>query len=162
MGTTSVLELSGVGVPPYSARGLQQSLDPISSAIAMRRTINGTLVDISDELMRKYQSSITGNDQQPPAVDMVWPGTMLTVDCIVELAFALSGTELTDATEGDVTEDSTELAALAGRPIVPGSLRIESGFAFYRPRLEMMVTAFTVNRDEYQAMTSWTLTLEEV
>jgi len=34
-------------VPPYSARGLTQTLTPIAAAANMRRTINGELLDLS-------------------------------------------------------------------------------------------------------------------
>ncbi len=147
----TVLELSGVGVPPYSARGLTQTLDPIPQAIQLRRTVNGNLSDTSDDVMRKYVSTISGNDQQPPAVDGVWPGRLLVVSCIVELAVF--------GTIQELTEDTTE--GLFGRPYVPGSVRHESGFTYYRPLLTMRVQTFNINRDEWGAVVSWTMTLEE-
>ena len=53
MAGESMLTLSGVGVPPYSARGLTQSLEPIDGAAQLRRTVNGALADLSYEPFRK-------------------------------------------------------------------------------------------------------------
>lgn len=139
------LRLTGMGIPPYSARGLTQSLTPIQGAGQMRRTVNGNLRDIADPLFRKYQSGISGADQEPPAIEGIWPGMVLTVDCVTELAF-----EGEPSTGGFV------------RPAVPDSVREANGFTFYRPRLTMLVTGFNVSRDEWEATISWSLALEEV
>lgn len=152
---TTVLRLTGVGVPPYSARGLTQTLDPVPQSIQLARTVNGGLEDISDPLMRKYMSTITGSDQQPPALEATWPGASLLVDCIVELA--VEG--IVEGTTEPPTEDPTE--GLFGRAYVPGSVRHENGFTFYRPRLVMLVTGFTMSAREWEAGVDWTLSLEE-
>lgn len=152
--TNTVLSLSGVGVPPYSARGLRQTLTPVDAARQMHRTVNGTLRDFSAPQFRKYESTITGTDQQPPACDGVWPGQEVTVDCIVELA--VQGE--VDATDTGAT-DATEAL---GRTPVAGSTRTESGFTFYRPKLNMRVTSFSIERDEWGAQVRWTMELEEV
>jgi hypothetical protein len=49
-----------------------------------------------------------------------------------------------------------------GRNAVSSSTRYEDGFTYYRPELEMMVTGFSVSRDEWGAAVDWTLTLEEI
>lgn len=138
----TLLALTGIGVPPYSARGLHQTLQPIADAAQTKRTINGALVDVSDVLFRKYSSQISGADVDPPAIEAVWPGLQLTVDCIAELAVA----------------ESTE--PVFARTVV-GS-RTEAGFIFYRPRLVMLVTDFSINIDEYGKASSWSMNLEEV
>ena len=142
MPDTTVLVLSGAGVPPYSIRGAVQTLTHLPGV--MRRTVNGALVDLSESQFRKYVSTITCTDQQAPALDGIWPGMTLTVDCIKELAYEdVSGAE-------------------ADRTVVPGSERTEDGFVFYRPRLTMMVVAKREQRDEYPALEGWSLDLEEV
>lgn len=142
MADETLLVLAGVGVPPYSARGLEQTLVPIDQAISLARTVNGELVDLSSSAFRKYRSTINGNDQQVPAVDGVWPGAQVTVDCIVELAYPTGG--------------------VAQRTVVPGSSRTANGFTFYRPRLTMLVTGFDVRLDEWDAVVGWSMDLEEV
>jgi hypothetical protein len=67
---------------------------------------------------------------------------VVTVDCVAEL--------------------SHPLASTPSRPIVPGSSRPEGDFVFYRPRLQMLVTGFSVNKDEYGAAVQWQMDLEEV
>lgn len=141
---STLLVISGL-VTPYSARGLQQTLEPIAASGAFRRSVNGTLVDLSVPELRKYRSTITCADQEVPALDGVWPGQVLTVDCVAELSYP-----------GDSSGPA------AGRSIVPGSERVEGDFVFYRPRLTMMVMAHSVQTDEYGAAVGWSLDLEEV
>ena len=140
---SDVLTLSGIGVPPYSARGASQMLEPIGSSQQLRRTINGELIDISRAEFRKYRSTISCVDQQPPAIDGVWPGRVLTVGCISELSYLTAG-------------------GAPARPLVSGSSRTEGDYTFYRPSLTMRVVAFSQDTDEYGAAVSWSLQLEEV
>lgn len=143
MADTTLLTLSGMDVTPYSARGLSQSLTPIEAASNLRRNWNGTLINLSLSAFRKYRSTITGEDQQPPAVDGVWQGTIVTVGCISELSYkTLGGTP--------------------ARPVVAGSSRVDGDFTFYRPELTMMVLAFDIDTDEYEAVVGWSMELEEV
>jgi hypothetical protein len=141
MSDDTLLVLAGIGIPAYSARGLRQQLEPIDGAANMRRTINGALNDLSVEQFRKYQSTISCTDQEPPAVDGVWPGRVVTVDCVQELSYPAGGTPQ--------------------RPVVAGSERTEGGFTFYRPQLTMLVTGFSVQRDEWGAAVQWQMDLEE-
>lgn len=160
MTDTSVLVLTGVGTPPYSVRGATQSLKPISGSTELRRTVNGALEDLSASEMRKYQTTISCTDQQPPAFAGMWPGNLLVVDCISELAVALD--HVSEAVTEGSTEDLTTIESLLEREAVPGSLRIEDGFVIFRPRLHMRVTGFAVDRNEYTASNGWSVDLEEV
>src|SRR5678815_5858840 len=84
---STLLSFTGAGIPPYSARGLKQTMAPIDESKQLRRTINGSLKDLSVDQFHKYKSTITGDDQQPPAASGMWPGNIIVVDCIVELAY---------------------------------------------------------------------------
>lgn len=139
----TLLRLDPIGVPPYSARGITQSLDPIDQAVQLARNVNGTLVDLSDVNFRKYRSTISCTDQDQPALDGVWPGMILTVDCVIELSYLTAG-------------------GSPSRTVVSGSSRIEGSHTFYRPQLTMMVTAPQSTVDEWGAECSWSLSLEEV
>ena len=143
MTDTTLLVLSGHGVSPYSARGLSQSLTPIEASAVLRRTINGDLKDLSQAQFRKFKSTITCTDQNTPALEGVWPGAVLTVDCVSELSYKTAG-------------------GAPERPVVSGSSRVEGEFTLYRPRLIMRVVGYDVSHDEYQAAVGWTLDLEEV
>lgn len=139
----TVLRLEGIGVPPYSARGLTQSLEPISMSQHIERSINGRLIDFSYEPMRKYRSTISGADQRPPAVDGVWSGKLVIVECIAELG-KWGGPD-----------------NLQREPVDYDSFRSEKGFTYYRPRLIMMVTNWQMDQDEWEAGVGWSLDLEE-
>lgn len=137
----TLLTLQGIGVPAYSARGLSQTLEPIAQAAKLKRTINGDLLDVSASQFQQYRSTITCQDQRPPAVDGVWPGKEVLVNCVEELCYAEGGTP--------------------SRAVVPDSAFTEEGFTFYRPRLSMRVMSFSLTKDEYGAVNGWTMELEE-
>lgn len=139
---STLLELAGIGIPPYSARGLTQTLEPIDAAGNVVRAIDGSLLDLSYAPFQKYKSSISCTDQTPPACDGLWPGKVVTVSCAAELSYP-------DGGAGPL------------RPAVPGSERLEAGFQFYRPVLTMRVMSFSVSTDEWGAAISWTMELEE-
>jgi hypothetical protein len=139
----TVLTITGFGLTPYSARGIQQTLEPIPQASNMRRTVNGALVDVSAPEFRKYRSVISCDDMNVPAIDRVWPGQQVTVDCVTELSYATSG-------------------GSAGKTVVSGSSRTEGSFTFYRPRLTMRIVNFNQTIDETGAVLGWELELEEV
>ncbi|RWH86455.1 MAG: hypothetical protein EOR77_21645 [Mesorhizobium sp.] len=143
----TLLRLDPIGVPPYSARGITQSLDPIDAAAQLARTVNGTLINLSDTAFQKYKSTITCTDQQQPALDGVWPGDILTVDCVQELCYLTSG--------GSPSRDIASTTA-------DSATRTEGAFTFYLPRLTMMVTAYSKTFDEWGAVSGWSLDLEEV
>lgn len=138
----TVLSLVGMGVPPYSARGLSQTLEPVDGASHVERSINGELLDLGYEPFQKYKSTIRGQDQRPPAVDGVWPGKLLIVDCIAELT-VYGG------------------PPFGREPVSYDSVREENGYSSYRPRLTMMVVGFSIDADEWEAGVQWTLELEE-
>lgn len=139
---TTLLAISGINVPPYSSRGISQTLTPISSAANLRRSVNGALVDLSATQFRKYASTISCTDQQHPALNGVWPGLQVTVDCVTELSYLTSG-------------------GSADRTVVSGSSRTEGAYTFYRPRLTMRVLSYEVTTDEWGASVGWSLSLEE-
>lgn len=140
---STLLQLDVAALSPYASRGLTQTLAPIQATADLRRTINGELVNFGDDAFQKYGTTISGSDQRPPSIDGVWPGAEITVACVAELSFVTS--------EG-----------AAGRYAVEGSFREEGTLTFYRPLLDMMVTAFDQSYDEWAAQWNWSIVLEEV
>lgn len=138
----TLLILSGIGVPLYSARGLSQTLEPIGASANLRRTVNGNLRDLSFEPFRKYTSKISCTDQRAPAIDGIFPGMAVEVHCVQELCYPLSGSPQ--------------------RSSVSGSERVEGDFVHYRPILSMLVISITAVTDEWNAEVGWELELEEV
>lgn len=139
--TYTVLAITGLAAP-YAVRGLTQTLEPIQATQNLRRTINGTLHDLSGAQFRKYHSTISCADQRVPALDGVWPGMVLIVDCVVFLSYQEGGSPR--------------------RTVVPGSSFTEEGFVYYRPRIVFRVVNYSESEDEYGAVDSWSLELEEV
>jgi len=140
------LRIDPIGVPPYSARNITQTLEPIDGAAQLARTVNGTLVDLADGTYRKYKSNISCTDQQSPALSGIWPGMVLTVDCVVELAYLTA----TGAPEREVAGTTEEPAT-----------RTEGEWTFYRPRLTMIVVGYRSSFTEWDADLAWSLDIEE-
>lgn len=134
------LVISGIDLPSASIRGVRQTLDPLDQATHIMRTVNGAALDLSVPQFRKYRSTITCDDQQVPALDGVWPGQVVTVDCVAELSYRTVG-------------------GMPARTVV--SSRVDGEFTFYRPRLTMIVVGYSVDHDEWGASESWQLELEE-
>lgn len=137
---------SAPGVNPYSARGLTGTLTPIGMASGndkLARTVNGALISIAAPQMRKYQLEISGEDQAPPALDGVWVGMEVEVDAHVELAYLTAG-------------------GTPGRSPVAGSSRVEGAYTYYCPSFSMRVVELQIERQEWAAVVSWSLTLEEI
>lgn len=143
MANETLLVISGHGVSPFSARGLSQTLEPIQGAANLRRTINGALVNLSEFQFQKYHSSISCTDQNVPALDGVWPGVQLTIDCVAELSYKTAG-------------------GSPQRTVVPDSSRTEGAFTIYRPRLVVRVLNYSETQDEYGASVAWSLEVEEI
>jgi hypothetical protein len=133
------------GVNPYSARQLRGTLSPVEASrgsTLLRRTINGTLISIAAPQMRKYRLEAHGNDMAAPALDGLWVGMAVTVNCHVELAYLTGGSP--------------------ARTAVPGSTRADGAYSYYRPQLFMLVSELQLERQEWAAVVDWSLVLEEV
>ena len=140
---STLLKISGVGMSPYAARGLTQTLNPIEQAKDLRRTINGELIDFSVEQFRKYASVISGNDQMPPGVAGVWPGR---------------GRPGRMRRRALLPHRGRKRRAARG-----GGLGAHRGSVHLLPTgAEMRVVDFSQSFDEWDAQVSWSLTLEEI
>jgi hypothetical protein len=138
----TLLVLSVGGVPLYSARDIQQTLQPIKAAANARRTVNGLLVDLSVTPFHKYESQITCTDVEALAFDGLFPGMAVTVDCVSELVYKTAG-------------------GAPSRPVVEGSERVVGSYTIYRPRLNMMIVDMKQQLGESTHATQWELDLEE-
>lgn len=140
---STLLDIAELQSSDYALRGLRQTLKPIDQASQAKRTINGTLIDNSASQFRKYISTIACSDQLPPALDGVFPGDQVTVNCALEFSYVTAG-------------------GSPNRSVVSGSSRTEGAFTFYRPQLTMLILGFNKELDEWNRVVSWQLDLEEV
>lgn len=139
----TLLILNSMGIPLFSARGLTQTIEPIQQAKDQARTINGELIDLSESQFRKYQSKVSCTDMVGPAMNGIWPGQQIIIDCVCELAYKTMG-------------------GTPDRTVVSGSSRTSGDFTFYRPRLTMVVTQITQGNEEWAGTVNWELDLEEI
>lgn len=143
MSDDTLLIMSTIGVPLYSARGLTQTLTAVAAAKPQPRyTVNGELRHVGMPQMQKYESIISCKDQQAPAFGGLWTGQIVLVNCVAELAYLTMG-------------------GSAERTVVPGTSRTEGDFTYYRPQIEFMVVDWDQSHDEYQHDYVWRLTLRE-
>ena len=143
-GADTLLTISGVGGFQYQARGLSQTLSVIKQTQQQLRTINATLIDVSNPAFRKYASKITCTDVDAPPLDNLWPGMTVTVQCAASLAF------------------ETGNSGSPYKPVVSGSMYTNGHMTFYRPELTMMVMDVQETFDEWKSDNGWELDLEEV
>lgn len=137
----TLLIMTPIRVPLYSARGLTQTLTPCPDAKPTpMRTINGEARFLGGSQMRKYESVITCTDQNAPPFSGLWPGDLVTVQCVVELSY------ITDA-------GSPERTVVSSRTV--------GAFTLYRPEIEFMVVDFNDSFQEYPHDHGWQLTLTE-
>lgn len=144
------LRLINLGLPSYAARGLKEAIDPIDGAGQLRRTVNGVLRNVGNSAFRKYKITVTGEDTAGLPLDGLNIGMAVTVHAITE--FSVEGT--LPSTPGDWDANT--------RPIVPGTLREDGGFIFYRPILDCLVSSFNQETDDWGAVVSFSLELSEV
>ena len=139
----TVLTITGPGIAPYSARGLTQSYEPISASIHLERDVDGGMIDFSAPQFRKYRSKISCTDQNTPALNGIWPGTVLTMECAQEMSF-----------KSDRPEDQE-------REAVEGSVRTEGGYTFYRPIMTVIFLGWSATGAEYTHDVAWSFDVEE-
>lgn len=142
MSDDTILVLTGIGIPDFSARGLTETLEMIEGIGDMRRTVNGALIDVTAVQFQKFRVRIEGSDQEPPAFNGVWRGKQVTVDLVSSVSYLTSG-------------------GSPDRTVVPGSSYVNGLFTAYRPRLICRVADFSQRTEEWAASRGWSLDLEE-
>ena len=163
------LEIIGQGntIAPFSGRECTQTLAPISQGV-LRRTINGTLVCVSQDGHRKFQSTISCKDKAPPAFDGLWKGTLLRVECIQAMTHIVPPHY--EKVQLEREPFFLTLHEYSGKvwPTEKGkdrwviiSPQFPGGFITYRPVLRMIVKNYFLETDEWGLTVGWTLDLEE-
>jgi hypothetical protein len=140
--TDTLLVIAGADIPPFACRGATEILQPIALASDPRRDVLGNLYDLAPPQMRKLKWTVSCDDMRSPALDSVWPGDTIIVNCISERNYVT-------------------IAGTPSRTVVSGSSRVEGAQTFYRPQLTIRVTAINVKVDEYGAAVSWQIDGEE-
>jgi hypothetical protein len=136
----TVLVITGIGLPPFSARGVTQTFATLPGSF--ERTVNGKLVSTSArEQVEKYTTTLTFNDTESPSLDGIFEGKRVIVDWIREFSYATGGSP--------------------AREVVEDSEHIEGDVTWYRPRMTMLVKAVSGSTPEWDGMSPAQLDLEE-
>lgn len=141
-----ILEFGGSGqdaLPPYSSRVATQTLDPIAGGGEITRDVNGEVIDLVAPQFRLLKSTISCTDRQPLAVNGVWRGMLCICHCIAKRSYRTLG----GSPDREVRSD---VAAV-----------VQGDFTIYRPKLTMVVFDYRASFDDWGALVSWQLDLEE-
>lgn len=165
------------GFPPFSARGCQQTLQPLNTG-ELRRTVNGELLYTGRKGHHKYASIIECQDEASLALEGIWRGEPLHVQCIQrlwqEVIIGEDRDTLSVELERKPVQDSVVVLHNGGMELpvlVTGERVLEIQHAFrledriyinYRPHLHMRVTDFTLVTNEWHQRCGWRLQLEEI
>ena len=161
-------------LPFYSARGCSQTLEPLHTVESFR-TIKGDLISFNQESQLKYASVIECKDVHPIALDGIWPGMRLFVECLCLLITP----QLDEHQRVRLRRPPVESSLWVHPPHSPPSLlpqeyldhttqevRLPAAFAkghiSYRPRLHMMVQEFSMKTHEWEGETGWKMKLVEL
>jgi len=148
----SILVLySPMGLPFYSSRDLEQTIEAIKEHDQAERNLNSNLVDLSlPGLFEKYTTRITCTDAFAPMIGGVWQGMQVVVDCCCEIAFPASIADV------DVP---TLIRPLATNT----SIRNDGhGTKYIYPKLTCLIRGISYGFKEYPHKYNWALNLEEV
>lgn len=80
-GSGTLIELDGIDLTDYSARGLTLQIAPLDSG-PLIRDVNGTLHDLTIEQFRKHSFTISCEDATAPDFTEVWKGKTVTIKII--------------------------------------------------------------------------------
>jgi len=153
----TLFDIVEIGVPPYSARGITESFAPIQGAGQLFRDINGTLQDLGATQFRKVQLTVTCTDMDSPALDGVWPGMTLTIECQTEMSYRSS----TGGTPAHSVVSGSSRTGLLAADDGGG----DDGFTYYRPTFSMKVLDYSIGTADGwdgNVGVNWQLKLEEV
>ena len=161
-------------IPFYSARGCCQTLEPINP-IQSFRALKGNLVSFNEQSQLKYASVIECKDVHPIALDDIWPGMQLWVECICLLITPqITQNEKIRLKRPPVNHSLWVHPPEASPSLLPEDcftpdtqevllpLAIPKGHISYRPRLHMMVEEFSIKTHEWEGETGWKMKLIEI
>ena len=169
--TDLILQPKGMAVsslPLLSSRNCTQTLTPLAHG-QLRRTINGQLIHTGLPGHTKYQSTITGEDQAPPALENIWKGTLFQVGCLPYLTQPNLGNPRIELARDPVPDTVMvvdneggyhEPLAVTGRQVTLPENKT-TDYVSYRPQLDMYAVDFQITMNEWGMKVGWVLKLEE-
>ncbi len=166
----TVLSISSLGFPIFSARGCEQILEPISQDHQFFRNIDGDLI-FNGHSCKKYKTRIQCKDHYPPATDRLTIGDIVEVSCLSTLCQTYINIKqsLEIELQKKAVIDSIDVSCdhqnipfeLKGTtiflPSVSGNVLVS-----YRPILTMRFLGYSFSTHEWDMTTEWSMTFEEM
>lgn len=147
MADETELVISGEGMPPTSVRGITETLEPIDNPLFDKYRLSLSCADKNAPAFDALRVGVWRRTVNGGLVDLSGNGSIVTVDCISELAGKLTG---------------SPPAYTPNRTVVSGSGRTADGYYFYRPQLVVGLVSKSQETDEYGAITQWEAEFEEI
>jgi hypothetical protein len=167
----TLLTITGMGFPPLSARGCVQELRPVQQT-NFKRNIYGDLVQLGQDFLLKYQTTIHCEDKTTLTTDGLIPGNIVDVACIQQLwekipensrEIKLSRSPVNDSiTCLNHQQEIIPIDGVDGTRVTLSTTQNSPSFITYRPLLRMMVKDFKLNTNEWGMICGWRVDLEEV
>lgn len=162
------LKLGDIVIPVGAGRGITQNISLVDNG-DLRRTVNGTLIDLTRDETRKYTSSVQSSDQKTPSLAGIWKGQELVVECISTIRQLVSPASTSVTLIRDFVTGSVFGRDINGAKVTPSS-NVDLAFTFptnivmveWLPKLTMLVADINIDSDEYEATQGWSINLEEV
>lgn len=165
------LKISGVGFPPFSARGCVQTLVPLKTQ-SFHRTINGELLYLGGQGFHKFSSTLVCQDLGTFSSQMFCVGQEVEVACIQRLWQPFNGhldeqdiTLLRPAVPGSLIAKDDALRGVEMTIISDTRVRLcsgEAGHISYCPKLKMRIREFSLKTHEWENKNGWVMVLEEI
>jgi hypothetical protein len=167
----SDLILGVAGLPPESARNCRQELFPIANG-EFRKSINGNLMFLESNKRKRYGSIVSCRDINSPVVDKIWVGSQIMVGCIQNFWQSIEANSSSvklirppvdkSVTVVDNFGEYIRFDLTDGDEVRLYRMYTERIFVCFRPWLNMYVTDFAVETDEWGMNGGWKIVLEEV
>lgn len=149
------LDFEGIGILPGSGRGVRQSIELVPNG-TLHYTVWGDLESTGRDSLNLFKTVVTGEDVFPPAFGRLKQGSKLWIRSVCELPDPQgAGLPLIrEAVPGSIVyldADGAELPDATG-----------AAWVNFRPRLKVMVKSWSIERDEYGEVASWTIEFWEL
>ena len=169
------LVIRGGFFPPFSCREAEQTLTPLQTG-ELRRTINGELCYIGASRHHKYQTSIKCQDRNIPALQHLWVGAEVEVECLARIweGHEMTSESLSVQLSRKYVPLSIEVLDQAGHAVsyellennqikIPVALN-SSVLIGYAPILKMRIKNFHYCTKEWAVVdpNAWQIDLEEI
>lgn len=158
------------GLPPFSARGCEQELIPISQG-DFHRNVNGELIYLGDDTHTKYRSVIKCSDKAAIATDGLYRGREVELGCIQRLWQKFEADQIDLRLDklpvgGSIYAYDTDNTQIPILRIQGKSIQLQtphsSGYICYRPLLSMRIVQYSLSTNEWGVKVGWHMECEEI